>query len=237
MLKLNRLSTIPNGLFQNPELIVLDLSNNQIQTIADKAFQNFRNMTTINLQGNKIKLFPQTMFDKSFISKSVDLSNNPLSCECFIVSLELQTMRLLGKLNGKCNTPVVFQGRQITSLTRKELKCTTCDFNECRNNASCAIKQDYYICECVSSYEGKFCEKLIEIKSKSKEWIILVVCLAIALLAGAAGLWVYYRRRKGQSICLCSKTQLCCFCFLFILVVVMVLFFTLRIISYQYEHS
>jgi len=232
----NRLSQITNDIFMyNSNLQVIDFRRNEIKDVEAASFQNFQNISEIDLQHNQIESFSPFLFDNTYVSGSINLKHNPLSCECYLVSLELRTLRLLGKIKGRCEAPLKYKGLRVTSLTRKQLGCTTCDFNECKNNATCAIVADYYVCDCQSGFEGRFCEAVIEASSNDLDWVItLSVCLFVVGIGIVFAVW-YYRKRKGFQ--LCSKGQCCCCCFLLIAFCILGLFFMLRIISYMYEHA
>lgn len=234
----NNIERITGNLFKESKSVEhIDFSNNRVKNLSSDAFQNIRNVSEILLKHNRIKKFPKTAFQSTFVWNFVDMEENPLECECFIVALEMMTLQLSGKLKAKCASPVGVKGRWVKTLTRKELGCTTCDFNECKNNGTCVIKEDYYQCNCHKGFQGKFCEKTIEEDNTDLIWIIVLsVLIVLAIVAIVIGVW-YYRKKKGKQFCIMTKTQCCCCCFLFLVFGVMILFFTLRIVSYMYEHS
>ena len=223
----NRLQKVTDWFLKCKNINIINLQENLIQHISSKAFNNLKHITLIDLKDNKINKFPSTFLKESVINGRVNMENNPLSCECYLVSLELKTLMSTNKINGKCNSPAGFKGRQIASLTRKELECMSCDFNECKNNATCVIRKNYYQCLCHPKFYGKFCENKEEVKSKLLIGIIIPVCVCVLL--GVAAL-IYYKCKKH-----CSKTQCCCCCFLFLVFCFIALFFTLRIVSYMYQ--
>ena len=213
------------------QIRTINLKENQIQTLESNAFNNLKNITHIDLRDNKINTFPATILKNTYVYQNVNLQNNPLSCDCYLVSLELKTLISTQKIKGKCVTPTKFQDRVIASLTRKELKCTTCDFNECKNNAQCVTKNDYYQCVCQKNFNGKFCENKID-GNDQKQTMWIIVGVVIVVLVGLAAFGVYYYCRNRWT-----KTHCCCCCFLLVVVLAMLLFLTLRIVSYMYEED
>ena len=233
----NRIRKVPHSLFHSPHLKVINFKNNEISHLEPASFQGLANVSVIYLQHNNIETFPPQIFKGSNINKAVHLNHNPLRCDCYIVSFELRWLRLDDKIKGRCQKPTKLKGVRISTLTRKQLACTSCDFNQCKNNATCAIEADYYVCKCAPGFEGQFCETAKEKKYKKDwEWIVtLVVCLFVVFIGVVFFVW-YYRKRKGiQGFC--SQRQCCCCCFITVVIVVLGIFFMFRIISYMYEHS
>ena len=234
----NNLIHIHNQVFTGLKSVkLISLIGNQLKALGSEAFQSLPNVTTISLADNSLQSFSKTAFKYSYIHKEIDLRGNPIHCSCFIASFELKTLKSQGKLNGACMTPLQFTGRSLKSITRNELGCTTCDFNECKNNATCIIKDDYYFCQCLQGYEGKFCQTVTEDEDSTILWVvILIIILLVAVICSLIGWW-YYRKQKGLSFCVITKTQCCCCCFISVVIFCLLLFFTLRIVSYMYEHS
>ena len=233
----NRIRKVPNNLFHSPHLKIINFKNNEISQLETASFQSLVNVSVIYLQHNNIQTFPSQVFRGSNIRKAVHLNHNPLLCECYIVSFELRWLRLDDKLKGRCQKPEPLKGLRISSLTRKQLSCTSCDFNQCKNNATCAIEADYYVCKCVAGFEGKFCQTII-VKDGNNEWeliVTIVVSISVVIMGVVFAVW-YYRKRKGIQGW-CSQKQCCCCCFITVVFIVLGIFFMLRIISYMYEHS
>ena len=233
----NRMKKVVDGLFKhNAFLSVINLKNNEINHLEEASFQGLRNVSSILLQHNNIETFPVQVFKDTVLRDAVFLNHNPLRCECYIVSLELRWLRLDGKIRGRCQTPAPLKGLRISALTRKQLACTNCDFNRCKNNATCGIEAEHYVCRCAPGFEGQFCEAPVKKGySKSFELIVtLVVCFFVVLIGVVFSVW-YYRKRKGIEMC--SQGQCCCCCFISVVIIVLGIFFMLRIISYMYEHS
>lgn len=234
----NSIARIQDGIYTSLKAIkVLTLSDNNIKEISSHAFQYLRNVTNISLANNQIKVYSKTIFKGTYIEGSIDMRGNPLQCGCYVVAFELSA--IVRKLNARCMSPVELRGRSLRSLTRRELGCTSCDFNECKNNATCVIKDDYYTCQCYDDkkYEGKFCERMIEEEDSAFLWIVILTVFGlVAVICSGMGWW-YYRKQKGLAFCVITKTQCCCCCFITVVFVVLLIFFVLRIISYMYEHS
>ena len=235
----NNLDTIQDNVFGGlgGSVNLISLRGNQIRSISTKAFQDLPNITMISLGDNLIKTFPKTAFRNTKVRKEIDLRGNPLLCSCFIVSFQLASLRSSGKLRGRCVSPPQLRGRQLSELRRDELGCTSCDFNECRNNGTCIIKDDNYYCQCTEEFEGDFCQKEIADESSAPLWIIILSVFGMVALVCSVFGWWYYRKQKGLSFCVITKTQCCCCCFITVVFVVLLIFFVLRIISYMYEHS
>ena len=233
----NRIQKVPNNLFHSPHLSIINFKNNEINHLEAASFQSLTNVSVIYLQHNNIQTFPSQVFKGSNIRKAVHLNHNPLSCECYIVSFELRWLRLDDKLKGRCDKPASLKGLRISSLTRKQLSCTSCDYNQCQNNATCAIEADYYVCKCAPGFAGKFCQT-IEEKESDNEWeliVTIVVSVSVVIMGIVFAVW-YYRKRKGIEG-MCSQKQCCCCCFITVVFIVLGIFFMFRIISYMYEHS
>ena len=103
----NKIKTLENQPFQNTvmkRLQNLDLSHNEIDVIPSGCFENFDNISILNLNNNKIKEVTASMFPKKFNDIiQLDLSHNRISSIKHIVSLFLSNRLLIPKLYVRYN--------------------------------------------------------------------------------------------------------------------------------------
>lgn len=135
------------GYFRNfQSLVNLDLSNGTIEIVTRDSFAKLRKLKVLNLSGNRIKYFERDAFDgleeltklnlgNNFINKlpdallnlknlkSLDLSANPLNCDC-------SSLRLLDTLlkrnvqlskNSLCAKPFSVSGTSILKASMKTI--------------------------------------------------------------------------------------------------------------------
>ena len=155
----NSISEIPNGLFGIKEDIsLLELSNNKISKIADKAFQNSNIKGSLLLNYNRLKYIPLTAFYNMKFG-ALYLRNNPLVCDCDFYKFLM--LKQTGRIFGSCASPLTLATKALTDIRKlKSEVCTICDFNStCYDNAVCSpLNETAFKCNCSENYEGKNCE-------------------------------------------------------------------------------
>lgn len=127
----NRLTIIPTSLFSfNPKLAFLDLSLNQITILTPEVFLPCPKLTQMILRDNELSQAHSSWF-RGFYYKSryrpyIDLSGNPWSCECSMISFRAWTRRNMwfltieGFQDVTCWTPESVRGSSLLALTDKD---------------------------------------------------------------------------------------------------------------------
>ena len=187
-----------------PNLEVLDLSRNFIGSIIpppnNRNFKGLRRLKKLNLGYNYIKCIQQDsftmlweleelilssnalsqIFDSTFQNmthiKKLDISGNPIYCDCNLKWLAIQKWSEGLEIDGKCSEPERTKGLAISDIHRKDFtcqenepplyvngKCDPCVLKPC-NGGTCRLTEgnDDFICDCQENYEGRFCEKTID---------------------------------------------------------------------------
>ena len=150
----NQLESIPFGLLSFEDVDLIDISENEIWSTDDKAFQTIFNVAiNINLQHNVLKTIP---FFKSLASGEIKLAGNPLVCDC---KLAARSKQFQVKFKGVCQHPLKQFGKSLESMTPEET-CTYCDvFEPCLNEGKCiSYSNDTFKCMCTSPYMGETCQ-------------------------------------------------------------------------------
>lgn len=93
LLASNHITKIPNQAFRDlHRLQELDLSNNDIETVDDGAFQGVSDsLRVLDLSNNRIQSVPKEAF--AHLRAKISLSNNPWHCECTLQEV-LRELRL-----------------------------------------------------------------------------------------------------------------------------------------------
>lgn len=124
LLGANRLATVPEQLHRRsfPRLAELDLNDNALTTLPDFGAALMPNLADFSVRGNQLETVP--FYSIPPAESSVDLSGNPLRCDCGALWLrELQSdpaaaprVRL-----PPCASPEGYRGRSLSSITPEAL--------------------------------------------------------------------------------------------------------------------
>lgn len=100
------------------ELVVLNLASNRIEYIGEKSFDLFaRTLTYLNLEDNLLTTISADLF-YSLLNQplsQIDLTNNPLHCDCHLEPLKKLVRNYSGMFPGtlECSTPLTLTGKKI----------------------------------------------------------------------------------------------------------------------------
>ncbi|XP_047136896.1 uncharacterized protein LOC100201272 isoform X1 [Hydra vulgaris] len=108
------------------------LNGNSISYIDDKAFFNLTPLRTLDLRGNDITKLEETVFKDNQELKKLHLSGNKLHCDWSIWWL-VSFLKKLEFFDGQCFTPILLRGRNIKSLTLKDLEIDCLSVSKLRN--------------------------------------------------------------------------------------------------------
>ena len=79
----NGISILNSGIFIGlSRLLSLDLSLNSLHVVAEGAFKYFDRLNNLDLAGNELEDISSSDIESMYTIKSLQLSNNPWSCEC-----------------------------------------------------------------------------------------------------------------------------------------------------------
>lgn len=115
----NQISNIVKDDFANfTNLKRLDLSNNSLRFIDDSMFGEMPNLEKLKLAANLIVHIYQGSFESLKMLKVLDISNNPLACDCDLIWLVAWSNTFSVKLYQppKCETPLDFKGSLLKKL-------------------------------------------------------------------------------------------------------------------------
>lgn len=70
-----------------PEIRVLDLSHNHIQSLPEGAFRSLPSLETLKLSGNQLQTLDKDIFKGLTKLRSLDLEENPWNCSCSLTSV------------------------------------------------------------------------------------------------------------------------------------------------------
>ena len=150
----NQLESIPADLLVFEDVNYIDISENEIWSIDDKAFDTILNVVgSINLQHNVLETPP--LFTGIAIGK-INLIGNPLVCDCKLAA-RLKQFEI--QFQGVCQHPSKKLGKHLADI-KLEDTCTYCEvFNPCSNNGKCvSYANDTFECICDTLYTGKTCQ-------------------------------------------------------------------------------
>ncbi|XP_071786262.1 vasorin-like [Asterias amurensis] len=156
---------------------VLILTGNKIKRIAD--MDRLGNIEALYLHGNKITDVT-TLLAASFL-KILDVSNNPIGCDCKLQmtldSLSKQNIQLVNLDSTKCAFPRRLYGQSLSDLMMGVNVCNKhrqqrddseedsrhggaiCEGNPCKHGGTCVMRPHHtWQCVCQPEYQGKYCE-------------------------------------------------------------------------------
>lgn len=154
----NRIKIVRNNVFSTlPKLRDLFLTGNKIELIENAAFQSMQ-MNRLGLSTNLIKVIPHTAFENFFITERIVLLDNPLDCSCKNAMSYITNMKHLeNRIWGYCTTPYKVKEEPMFAA-HKDLMCSMCDLNPCKNNGKCKGNKAVFKCTCTEQFKGKRCE-------------------------------------------------------------------------------
>uniref|UniRef100_A0A7M5XAZ2 EGF-like domain-containing protein n=1 Tax=Clytia hemisphaerica TaxID=252671 RepID=A0A7M5XAZ2_9CNID len=152
----NKLTTLRKGTFTGlAKLRELFLTGNDITTVETGVFGDLPSLSYIYLQFNKITTARRDWFG-SVVPDYLELKENPLICDCVMYDTINYFSEIYhdGRIGGKCN------GTELADFYHKnKLNCSSCSVNECQNNATCQVVDQFnYNCSCSQNNHGEFCQ-------------------------------------------------------------------------------
>jgi len=150
----NQLKSINNKVFNFRVIDTIDLSNNEISSVAKEAFSSITKANFINLNNNLLNtIFPM----ENLADGIVDIQENPLECNCKLLK---QLNRTTATVHGHCRYPQKLSGADINMLLSTESVCLYCDFHQpCLHQGDCfSYNTTDFHCFCQQPFGGKFCE-------------------------------------------------------------------------------
>ena len=235
----NNIGRLRKGVFMNlPKLSEIYMNDNKINTLDYKSL-NGMNLKRLDLQNNRIVRLKDGAFKNSKILGKINIRNNPIYCDCWLLSPILDKLRNNGEIQGNCNEPLNLKGKSITHLTHVQLVCKkidSCENHECLNGGICQnVNNTFYTCECVGSFHGNKCQNAED--EDNTVMIILCVCLGLVVIAAIIIGSVTYARKKRNSMNRCiSKEICCCFMILTVFFFLFALFVGLRVACKFHEY-
>ena len=118
----NNLIEIPADLFVGlTDLVSLELQDNDLRTIPKDLLTSSTSLTNLDISNNRISFMPPGLLSAHRLLDSVVMESNPLHCDCGLFYLIESAERSDTALNGVCTSPLVFAGRNVSSLTNSEV--------------------------------------------------------------------------------------------------------------------
>ena len=118
----NNLIEIPADLFVGlTDLVSLELQDNDLRTIPKDLLTSSTSLTNLDISNNRISFMPPGLLSAHRLLDSVVMEFNPLHCDCGLFYLIESAERSDTALNGVCTSPLVFAGRNLSSLTNSEV--------------------------------------------------------------------------------------------------------------------
>lgn len=216
----NMIETVPNGLFTKLKRFGnLDLGNNKINKIADRAFVDV-SIDSLNLMFNNLTYLSSSSF-KRFKVQTLTVFQNPIHCDCKFAKV-LTALHVLNtnttKIIGLCSTPSEIKNQDLNtmygmdSLTRNEKLCTICDLkNTCLNDGVCIpINKTQIQCNCTSDFKGEDCgicvsdnctdEESTSDRTRTILLSVLVAVFAIVVIVVLIICFVRHEKKKNEGI-------------------------------------
>jgi hypothetical protein len=108
----------------------------------------------VDFQDNRLQELPQSLFTSAPNLTSIDLTNNPINCDCALRWLPrfLSSSQFTGTLLGACSSPPSLSSVEIVDLTEEQLVCD-CP-QECVNGL-CNVSVGGCVCD--DGYTGGNC--------------------------------------------------------------------------------
>ncbi|KAK3090059.1 hypothetical protein FSP39_008885 [Pinctada imbricata] len=123
------LTYIPSIISEMKNLQLLSFYNNYIGHWNTDTFQQFRNLTYINLSENRITVVNETSFDQEFLNRAdkILLRNNPFSCTCdnywFVNWANKNKQKLEFPDRYECYSPPTLNDRPMSEYNPNFLEC------------------------------------------------------------------------------------------------------------------
>uniref|UniRef100_A0A8R1Y256 Peroxidase n=1 Tax=Onchocerca volvulus TaxID=6282 RepID=A0A8R1Y256_ONCVO len=139
LLARNRLESIPK--FSSRYLTNLhhvDLSINSINYIDHQLLWNMPNIQLLNLADNAIQTLPEHIFDYSKRLKTLILNGNPLNCDCRWLPL-IDFIHQRCSVSPICHHPDTLRHWQFFSLKSNDLRCFEVELLDNNHSAKCKI--------------------------------------------------------------------------------------------------
>ncbi|EFO27644.2 hypothetical protein LOAG_00844 [Loa loa] len=137
----NRLESIP--MFSSRYLTNLhhiDLSINSISYIEQQLLWNVPNLQVLNLADNAIQTLPKHFFDYSKRLKTLILSDNPLNCDCrWLPIADFISQRC--SMSPMCHNPDTLRRRRFSSLKNNDLQCFGVKLADNNRSAKCEVDE------------------------------------------------------------------------------------------------
>ncbi|XP_052263512.1 uncharacterized protein LOC127866766 isoform X3 [Dreissena polymorpha] len=172
----NQISSVSSDALDDADVVTsLDLSYNKIESLDSLVFRDVPKLVTLNLRSNRLTTIPVTIFDNQ-PKISVDLSDNPYTCECavrnFLYNLEYDLSKTIKNID------------QTTCLDSSNTVQVYLDFwsdcsegnlgSSCVNIHNCMVRNSECIagkCVCASIYydnngnttAGGLCKSMVEL--------------------------------------------------------------------------
>uniref|UniRef100_A0A3P8US28 Slit homolog 3 (Drosophila) n=1 Tax=Cynoglossus semilaevis TaxID=244447 RepID=A0A3P8US28_CYNSE len=145
----NLLTSVPKELASLKQLLLVDLSNNSISTLAPYTFSNMTQLATLILSYNQIRCIPVHIYSQYMWVKAG--FKEPGIARCTGPPDMADRLLLTTPLNRfQCKGPV-----DINLLS----KCVPCLANPCQNNGTCVPESSgSYHCTCPYGFKGQNCE-------------------------------------------------------------------------------
>ncbi|XP_066991624.2 adhesion G protein-coupled receptor A3 [Anabrus simplex] len=115
----NQIRSIAPEAFSNLTMLKrLDLSNNMLSTLQNTAFIGLENLEKLKLNQNEIRKIKEGTFDELVSLELLDLSGNPLHCNCELGWLLIWAQNSSVKMNPppKCGSPAELRGQLLRKL-------------------------------------------------------------------------------------------------------------------------
>lgn len=162
----NDLTRIHPNLFTSfsSMLFKMHLNNNSLTTLEPGTFKNLK-IVALDLSYNGISLIKKSVFEKTDVFRTLNLENNPISCDCHLYEVfkNLKALRPSVSVTGQCFAPESVRKDLIMNVVGpNKLNCSVCTYSPCLNGATCVVvTEDSYNCSCPFGFRGKHCEEKI----------------------------------------------------------------------------
>nr|XP_033818727.1 polycystin-1 isoform X2 [Geotrypetes seraphini] len=117
----------PNASHVPPEVTVLDLSNNQIQSLDFRLFEHLTFLKKLDLSNNQISTLEDGIFHNLFNLSEINLSFNPFLCDCKLSWLpgwlEKANVTILQAPETRCEQPSSVSGLPLFQLSFSNVTC------------------------------------------------------------------------------------------------------------------
>ncbi|XP_078702568.1 uncharacterized protein LOC144928212 isoform X1 [Branchiostoma floridae x Branchiostoma belcheri] len=143
----NSIQNLTRGVFSAlTRLQELDLSNNDLLILPAVAFSHLTSLTSLNLTQNSLQTLPADM-SRLPRQTSLDLQGNPWRCDCRLLGLVLDSLRLRPQ-GLTCSTPLHLEGVALHMLMYAWTGAV------CYNHGRCTAENT---CDCFFGWTGPYC--------------------------------------------------------------------------------